>query len=246
MKILIDKHKNKKINPIGVSVIGPEHIKNNISNQDSFSIVKNDNYTLLVISDGMGSKKYADIGSKKACYAVRKAICNYMKLKQKSMSFSLLFKNIINIWENSLLPYLAKDCSSTCLFSFITKDKILLARLGDGMICLLGKNKQDDLLITDEKKEEFINSSNSLSDTLAYQEFEYKVVDREKIKAILITTDGISSDLKENSHIPFSRDLIKSLKTQNIFNRKKSLIKMLKEWPVAHHTDDKTIVVMEL
>ena len=235
-----------KINPIGVSVTGPGHIKKNIVNQDSFLIIEKKKFSLLAVSDGMGSKKYADIGSKNACIAVFKAINTYVKRKQRIMPISLLFKNIINTWENLLLPHLADDCSATCLFVLILRNKILAAGLGDGMICLLGKNMQDDILITDDKEDDFLNSSSSLSDTLAYRKFKYKVIDKNKIGAILITTDGISSDLKENYHINFSRDLINELKNQKTSDREKFLFKMLQEWPVAHHTDDKTIVTMEL
>lgn len=236
----------KKISPIGVSIIGPGHIHNNLPNQDSFLIIKKWKYTLLVVSDGMGSKKYADVGSQKACISVFKAINAYVKQKQKVMPISLLFKNIINIWENSLLPYLAKECSATCLFAFITDKKILLARLGDGMICVIGKNSEDDLILTDLKENDFVNSSEALSDTLADREFVYKVLDTERVGSIVITTDGISSDLKEGTHLEFSKNLITELCSLKNCEREQFLKNMLRNWPVQHHTDDKTIALLEI
>ena len=50
----------------GASVTGPGHIAKDIVNQDSFLCINKRNYMLFVVSDGMGSKPFADLGSKKA------------------------------------------------------------------------------------------------------------------------------------------------------------------------------------
>ena len=58
----------------GASVIGKAHIKLKKSNQDSYLIANEDEYTLAVVCDGLGSKKYSQIGSKKLCKVIKKQI----------------------------------------------------------------------------------------------------------------------------------------------------------------------------
>ena len=78
---------------VGISVKGPLHVKEKIPNQDSFLCFKSFGFTLLVISDGLGSKKYSDFGSKMVCLAV-KNICK--------QDFKLI-KNIKRFdWDNFL------------------------------------------------------------------------------------------------------------------------------------------------
>ena len=58
----------------GASVIGKAHIKLKKQNQDSYLIANKDEYTLAVVCDGLGSKKYSQIGSKKLCKVIKKQI----------------------------------------------------------------------------------------------------------------------------------------------------------------------------
>ena len=58
---------------IGISRIGPSHIAKKIPNQDSYLCYKNKDFSLIIVSDGLGSKPHSEIGSKAACKAVLKA-----------------------------------------------------------------------------------------------------------------------------------------------------------------------------
>lgn len=225
------------------SVAGPSHIKNGIVNQDSFICVKKRKYMLLVVSDGMGSKPYADIGSKKACHAVRKEIARFVKNKKNPLPVSQLLSDVIETWKKLILPHDAHDCSATCLFVFATKSKIFTARLGDGMICLLGKNGAESIALTDSKNETFSNATQSLSDSAAVNEFKYDFYDKSLFDGVVISTDGISSDLESGMEIPFAEDVFCNLKKMHFFKRNAFIRDMMQNWSVPHHTDDKTLIV---
>lgn len=227
----------------GASVIGPSHIKNNIVNQDSFLLVKKRKYILCVVSDGMGSKKFADVGSKNACLAVKKEIGNFVKNKQNPLSMKQLFSNIIETWNQLNNPHESRNCSATCLFVFATKNKILAARLGDGMICLLGKNDAENVSLTENKDSNFSNSTQCLSDSYAADEFNYSFYDRKLFRGIVLSSDGISSDMEDGKEILFSEDLFNEVKKLRFWKRKNFLQSMMENWPVLHHTDDKTLAV---
>ena len=230
----------------GASVTGPSHIKNGIVNQDSFLCVKKRKYTLLVVSDGMGSKTFADIGSKKACEAVCSKIKAFVKNKKDSLSVVELFSKIIESWKELVLPHEAGDCSATCLFVFATKHKILVARLGDGMICLLGNDEANNVMFSDSKDGNFSNTTQSLSDSFAANEFKYAFYDRTLFKGIVLSTDGISSDMENGKELSFASDVFDELKKMPSRKRNAFIQNMMENWPVPHHTDDKTLIVAGL
>ena len=227
----------------GASVIGPAHIKRNIPNQDSFLVKRGRKYTLLVVSDGMGSKPFADVGSSAACRAVLKAIREMVAGKNGTTSLDALLANILAGWKEMVKPHAPAECSATCLFVFATKRKILVARLGDGMVCLLGKTPGKDALSSDGKDETFSNATQSLSDTRAASEFEVKIYDRADFRGVVMSSDGISSDMKSGAEIPFARDLFGEIAGMVFWKRRAFLLNMMEKWPVPHHTDDKTIIV---
>lgn len=230
----------------GASVIGPAHIKKNLPNQDSFLVKRGRKYTLMVVSDGMGSKPFADVGSSAACRAVLKGVQNIVAGKDGATSLDALLANILAGWKEMVKPHEPAECSATCLFVFATNRKILTARLGDGMVCLLGKSAEKDSFSGDDKDDTFSNATQSLSDSRAASEFVVKIYDRADFCGVVMSSDGISSDMKSGQEIPFARDLFKEIEKKFFWNRRKFLQKMMEQWPVPHHTDDKTIIVAGL
>ncbi len=230
----------------GASVTGPSHKKNGIANQDSFLMVKKRRYMLFVVSDGMGSKPFADIGSKKACEAVKTEMTRFVRNKKEALPVPELFSNIVTIWKDSLLPLEAKDCSATCLFVFATKSRVLAARLGDGMICLLGKESSGSVVLMDDKDGDFSNETFSLSDPEAADEFRYAVYDRSLFKGVVLSTDGISADMENGREISFAEDIFEELKKKPFWRRSAFIKNMMLGWPVPHDTDDKTLVTAGL
>ncbi len=153
---------------------------------------------------------------------------------------------ISKTWKSSLMGNQPEDCSATCLFALATKNKIFIARLGDGMICSIGKTPDTDKLLFDNKNSTFSNETYSLSNTNLLSLWEYESLPINDYKAILISTDGISTDLQSGREIEFSKDLVDTLNKKNYLGKKLVLSRLMKNWPVPKHSDDKTIAIMEL
>lgn len=230
---------------IGFSQTGPAHIKHNLPNQDSYLCYKSKDVSLIVVSDGLGSKPFSHIGAKTACKAVLNAAKNF-KNNKDTTSIKDFFEYIQSFWKSHLGERKPEECSATCLFALATKNKIFIARLGDGMICSIGKSNEKDILLSDNKAGSFSNETFSLSNSNLINLWEYKSLPISDYKSILISTDGISSDLQTGSEIKFSKDLIESLQNKLYFTKKRVLSKLMKNWPVPKHSDDKTIAIMEL
>lgn len=230
----------------GASVVGPAHIAKGIPNQDSFLCVKTRKYSLFVVSDGLGSKTFSDVGSRMACLAVRGEMEQFVKNKDKSLPITRLFENIVESWKEFLRPREDTDCSATCLFVFATKRKIFVARLGDGMVWLLGKDGAQSVVLTDDKKDSFSNTTCSLSDLSAVSEFKYGFYDRSLFKGVVLCTDGISADMESGKELPFAEDVFCEVRKKFFWRRNFFIRNMIKNWPVPHHTDDKTLVIAGL
>ena len=227
----------------GASVAGPAHVAQHMPNQDAFLVVKKRRYTLLVVSDGMGSKPHADVGSAAACRAVAAEVERLVRARHAPLSLSQLLQNIVSRWAALVQPYSPADCSATCLFLCATRRKILAARLGDGMICLLGRQPAQDVLLTDNKGDDFANASLALSDPQAAVEFSVGTYDRAAFCGAVLTSDGISADMEPGRELAFARDLFVESRRLPFWKRQPFLQTMLETWPVPHHTDDKTLLV---
>lgn len=232
----------------GFSARGPAHIRHNLPNQDSFFAKNFGSFSLLVISDGMGSKKYADVGSKAACRAVYNVLRKYVYLKKKyRKNKKNIFTMIKDEWLKLIFPYEAKDCSATCLFVLCSSKKCLAAMLGDGLIYIKETDAKNSQIMTDEKSDDFSNATVSMSSSKYLNEWKYKFVPLKKIKSILLTSDGISSDLQDGKEKDFSQDVLEDLQKEKTIRQKKSVLSQIVfKWPVPMHSDDKTIAVMEI
>ena len=87
----------------GASLIGKSHIKIKKPSQDSYLISNMENYTLAVVCDGLGSKKYSHIGSRKLCKVIHKQI--KLCFKHKNLDMDTLIPIIRNKWKRCLWLY---------------------------------------------------------------------------------------------------------------------------------------------
>lgn len=238
----------------GHTAIGKNHIHEGLPNQDAVLCKKGfifpfgPIFSMAVISDGMGSKKFADIGSQVCCKAVEKSIHNFLKRKNRTQQkVGDFLENVVENWKVQLGDKNYKDCSATCLFAFATKRKIFVAMLGDGMICILPKNTNADdvFLLQDLKDEDFVNATHSLSSSNHLKYWQVKTFDIKDVKAIFLCTDGISSDLKDNFQKEFFIDLYADIGNKKNNDKKNCVIKLVEDWNVKGHGDDKTLALIE-
>lgn len=229
-------------NSWGASVIGPLHVKAKIPNQDSWKARRYKWGNVVVVSDGLGSKAHSDYGSKAACLAVFEAAKSYQNTPYANIAdiLRLIHAN----WLVKIAPYSSIDCSATCLFAIQNEGTITLGRLGDGIIVAVGKTDEHHLILSDNKQESFSNYTNSLRQEFKPDQWETATINSATCNAVVLCTDGISDDLLADSEMDFCIDLINEYSFLTSKNRTKQLIKMMNEWPVPHHSDDKTIACL--
>lgn len=226
----------------GASVIGPSHIQSGIPNQDCWMARRFAWSRAVVVSDGLGSKPHADIGSKAACSAVLEA-AKYYNTHQEAETTDFL-RLIHTYWLFHVAPFSPLECSSTCLFAIQMGSKLLLGRLGDGMIVACSNSEKDSLILSDSKSLSFSNITDSLHPVFCHDQWEVILLDASRYHSVLLCTDGISDDLEQETQWLFAQELYANYKDMDPRRRKREITRWLKDWPVPFHTDDKTIACL--
>jgi len=236
------------INPVkssivfGVSTIGPLHLEHNLPNQDAFAHEQFEWGNVAVVSDGLGSKKYSDIGAKYACDAVISAALSFHG--ESVISHKVLTQRILQNWLGLLKDYDANDCATTCLFVIQHYGNVIMGQLGDGLIAALGQDVF--CYLAEDKEDSFSNITECLHEKVEFSSWRFTEFKLSDFNQFLICTDGISDDLPPESYQGFCQDFIESYLPMDATSRDQQITDILTNWPVKGHTDDKTILVLSI
>lgn len=224
----------------GVTVKGSLHKKLKLPNQDCFGFKTFSWGEVMVVCDGMGSSKWAHLGSRMACKAVIETTALYArKAFREPQNF---LKLIYEKWLNLISPLEPSLCQSTCLFAMTYEDKALIAQLGDGMIACVNKEKTS--LPLDEGDKLFSNLTCGLGEKFNFKTWKVKELELLDLIAIVLCTDGIADDLKEEKKTHFAKDVAYFFRDLKSSEQTLMLKKALYKWPVPKHLDDKTLACL--
>ena len=229
-------------NSWGASVIGPLHVKVGIPNQDSWMARRYKWGNVVVVSDGLGSKPHSEHGSKAACLAVFEAAKSFRN--NPDANIVDIMRLIHANWLVKIAPFSPSDCLATCLFAIQIEGIISLGRLGDGMIAALGETEENHLILSDNKQDSFSNYTNSLHREFKPDQWETATIESAACNAVVLCTDGISDDILPQKEHEFTEEFVREYSNMTPHKRVLKIKKMLKEWPVPGHSDDKTIACL--
>jgi serine/threonine protein phosphatase PrpC len=235
---LMDKiYENYKM--IGASVIGPLHVKLGIPNQDCFDISKFSFGNVAVVSDGLGSKKYSDIGSRLMCESVIDSCVEFANMKEQSISE--LLRLIHKHWMEKVPSDSYKDYECTCLFALVINSRLIVAQLGDGMIVAKSIDQDCPVSLLDSKVDSFSNLTNCIHGDFDLDDWSVECFDNFDLDYVVLCTDGISDDLLKGSEVYFIKDLVSEYQDMSAQDINEDIKRWLADWPVPKHTDDKTL-----
>jgi serine/threonine protein phosphatase PrpC len=217
----------------GASVIGPGHSIDGSPNQDAYLTRKLGRGFLLVVCDGMGSKRLSHIGSAMACQAV-------LEITGTSC-FSIdnreLVEGIYRRWLQLIDDINPKEAVTTCLFCWGDgSGNVRSFQLGDGII--LAKD-----LARPETRSGFGNETTGLGISKKYSDWVIGNFHLGSGEAVVLMTDGISEDLVNGSEMLLLNSIRANFHTMSSRRVKKQLQKELMDWPTPNHLDDKTLVI---
>ena len=222
------------------SVRGMLHDIDNLPNQDAYSVKKYKFGTILVVSDGLGSKKHSDYGSKAVGRAVDRAVQIWNGYVEKDIR--LLLPLIVSIWSMEIYPYSQKDCGATCLFAIITKEgHVYLGQLGDGSIYVSIEN---EMQLVRKKEDDFSNLTVCMGGFSSYSDWSLNdIYVGNKSLGIVMMTDGVSETIIDEKKESFIKLLFKRLSEHdNLSKRNNFIYKILSEWKPVSAGDDRALI----
>lgn len=220
--------------------IGPLHIKQKLPMQDSHSLFLSKKCFVASVSDGLGSKKHSEFGSRIACLTFVKLAKKWISKQSESIeTFLSLF---VEKWVSEIRKsrYEIRDCSATFLGVIYFQGTLYLFQLGDGMISCLFDEKSKNVVMSDLKEESFSNMTKSLNEKVLLNDWRIKTIPAEDLKSVFICTDGISDDLQNGADMAFTSELTEQYLFKTTREIKKDMNKWISNWPVPRHSDDKT------
>ncbi len=145
----------------GVSVMGSYHEKN----QDYFLASSFDFGDLICVSDGVGSCRYSEIGSRNACFSLRTMIEKNKGIPSADNELNKFIESFHSEWVKNVTSELPEgatvdDCCATLLFCFCAEGNAIAGRLGDGFVGIKMSNGND--ILFDRKEGRLENETYSL------------------------------------------------------------------------------------
>lgn len=221
----------------GVSVIGPGHIATGLPNQDAIFLRSSKKSWLAVLSDGMGSRPHAHIGSTLACQAA-------FSITQ-DLDFStpdrILIERIYQRWLKMLGDISPNDAVATFLMAWgLPNGECRLFQLGDGAVLY---HQDETAQLVNQSDASFSNETTGLGLSKKWSDWHCKKVRLKKSgQGVVLMSDGISDDI--DNLLIFTPALFESLKGKSKRHAKRWITRELDAWPTPKHTDDKSIAVI--
>ena len=208
---------------IAISVQGDKE-KNN---QDYFKIYCDSDNLIVSVTDGLGSARMSEYGSRYACEE-----CENLLKNSEKFNFDKFFANWNARIEGNILDY-----DSTLKFIKIDNSSIYLWKIGDGWTALFKEGE----LIELENKENFLNRTDSILSVGANQSWKDMTCEKCDNFICVLATDGFSEDIIKNN----SKEFLCEVKNEMDNNFEKfayDLENFMINWPLKTNLDDKTVV----
>lgn len=224
---------------VATSVRGPAHVKEGLPCQDSWLAVAAPRASLAVVCDGMGSRPRSREGARAATLAVRDA----WRLWQRSPAGFVedLIRIVEAAWRLRLREVAGAEASTTCLF--YAEDghgRAAQAQLGDGLIA---RRAADGAVAVHPSRSEGFGLTHALGTPHSLADWSFAFVEplapRERL---VLASDGVSEDLEVGRIGDLATWVADELGTAQ--HPARALARELRNWPVPHHRDDKTLLVM--
>ena len=219
----------------GVSCKGSYHD----INQDSFICKSVSNGYMMALSDGMGSKRFSQFGSRAICEVLDQEFENE-DVPLNQLEWIPFLKKCHAKWREKLKDYDITQCYATMLVLLVQDKCLKAARLGDGFLSILIDDT--DHVLMDQKDDYFANETDCLMTEFDEEHLEILELNFGKFIGAVACSDGIEIGvMKEEEIHSFTSDFIYEYARRPTNEGRKDIEGWVSTWPGI---DDKTITYM--
>ncbi len=237
--MIVKESKKGDLTFVTISDIGTIHQSLNLPNQDSTAFAEMNGDFVLAVSDGVGSCKYAEKGSKAV---VDSCINTFHALKAGILSFDSpkIAQAIWAEWQTLLTEECLDDCGATVQAAFKYGNHIILFSVGDGFSIFSSESKQ---IASENFEATFLNDTFCLNSSFDSNSFCCKEIPLNENDSFVIVccTDGFSNGIEANKEIEFVRELETNVTTDTIRTELESFVNAISKISF----DDKSVGVVK-
>ena len=236
--MITQESKRANLTFVTLSDVGTAHQTLNLPNQDSADFREADGDFVLVVSDGVGSCKCADRGSKAV---VDSCISTFNTLKARTLCFDSrqVVQNIWTEWRSILAGKNLDDYCATVKAAFKYGNSILLVSVGDGFCAFSSESKQ---VATESFETPFLNETDCLNSTFSPECFCCKEIPLEdKPYVVACCTDGFSNGIEADKELEFVKELESGISASELRTELESFVNAISKASF----DDKSIGVVK-
>lgn len=217
----------------GLSIRGSYHTVN----QDYFLVRQFEFGSVLVLSDGLGSKSMSQYGSRALCEC---AVCLAEESHCQIENPDSFLKCLHREWLIALDGHPVDECYCTALIVIIGKEQLYVFHLGDGIVAI--KIDNGYVISIEEKDDDFSNYTYPLTEELDLDDWVIFNKPFHELQGVYLSSDGVelssgSEEVIEN----FLDDFIEGYEFLESQEIEKDIESWLVDWPSA---DDKTIAFL--
>ncbi len=224
---------------VASSVRGPAHVRHGLPGQDAWLAVAEDRASLAVVCDGVGSCPHAGQGSRAATLAVRDA----WRLWRRSPVGAVedLIRLVEVAWRLRLGRVPTDGAATTCLsYAEDGHGRAVLIQLGDGIAV---RRRNDGEVAVHPARSLAFGLTYALGAPHALTDWSWSAIEPLAAgEVLLLATDGVAEDIALDRIGDLAAWVVSELGP--LRRPGFALAKELRAWPVPHHRDDKTLLVM--
>ena len=148
------------------------------------------------------------------------------------------------LWRLGIRQRKPADCACTCMFALREPDgRLVLAGLGDGLAMI--RHRNNDLAVFGGREVAvFGNDTLALGTPHRIEDWWIASDPPHPNRVVVLATDGVADDLEPARRGALADWLSGEIRQLPAGARWRRLCRELRQWPVPHHVDDKTIAVM--
>lgn len=232
-----ERHDNKTI--VTISDIGSNHRMNCMPNQDSVGYKCVGDDFVMVISDGVGSCKEAETGSK--C-VVDATIRLFLEMEESSR-FSVnheMAEALISFWKDSIGDKPLDEYCATVKAVIKIGSVAKVISLGDGFIAITSNGMS---VTSPVEEENFINETKCMSPFVSSKDIWIGdfYFDKDASYTVFCCTDGVANNLQKGKELELVEEIDKNISSSILMKELENLIKEIGDYSF----DDKTVGVVK-
>lgn len=237
------------------SMAGPYHIESGLPCQDSFAIFQNDAFSVLAVTDGLGSELYSDVGADVAAHAAVEYCSERIVEGMEFADIKKIMNNALVSAFKAILTRAAEDGNdsdeydTTLCLAVYDGERLFFAQSGDSGLVALLENGEYYRVTTQQRDEE----GRVFPLCWGPEKWEFGCVDA-PVSAFMLMTDGIFEQICPklmrkrdiDINIPLARKFLDRFicTEEDVPELEKAVYKYLEHYPRHLLDDDKTVVVL--